>query len=151
VTIFTLMRTANNAPQAPSLAGISVPGTSPDTAVPRPASPPQGETEVKNKLPAGGGDQRIIMADSKTYAPTIKRPMQPPLKPTASDDNGDFYPISYGGNDTLAGGRIVRVDLPKAQAFAMGIHVPLENDSDTVKADVIVGPDGVPRAVRLVK
>ena len=33
----------------------------------------------------------------------------------------------------------------------MGIRVPLENDSDTVKADVIVGPDGVPRAVRLVR
>jgi hypothetical protein len=68
-----------------------------------------------------------------------------------NDDNGEFYPISYAGNETLAGGRIVRVDLPREQAFAMGIRVPLENDSDTVRADIIVGPDGVPRAVRLVK
>ena len=37
------------------------------------------------------------------------------------------------------------------QAFAMGIHVPLENGSDTVRADLLVGPDGVPRAVRLVR
>jgi hypothetical protein len=150
VTIFTLMRTAN-APQNPSIAGVNVPANMPDIAVPQPASPPQDERQVSIKLPAGGGDQRMIMADSRTYAPAPRRAIQRPITPQTSDDNGEFYPISYGGSDTLAGGRIVRVDLPRAQAFAMGIHVPLENDSDTVKADVIVGPDGVPRAVRLVK
>jgi HAMP domain-containing protein len=150
LTIFTLMRTAK-APQNLSTAGVNVPANMPDTAVPQPVSPPQDETEVKVKLPAGGGDQRMIMADSGTSVPTPRRQIQRPVRPQTSDDNAEFYPISYGGSDTLAGGRIVRVDLPRAQAFAMGIHVPLENDSDTVRADVIVGPDGVPRAVRLVK
>jgi len=150
VTIFTLMRTAG-APQGPATAAVNVPANQPGTAVPQPVRPPQDEPQVINKLTAGGGDQRMIMADSRTYAPASRRPNQRPIRPAASDDDGEFYPVSYAGNDALAGGRIVRVDLPKAQAFAMGIRVPLENDSDTVKADIIIGPDGVPRAVRLVK
>jgi hypothetical protein len=33
----------------------------------------------------------------------------------------------------------------------MGMNVPLENESPTVKADILVGPDGVTRAIRLVE
>jgi len=91
------------------------------------------------------------MADSKTYSPAPRRAPQRPIQVPANDDDSGFYPVSYAGNEALAGGRIVRMDIPRAQAFAMGIRVPLENDSETVRADVIVGPDGVPRAVRLVR
>ncbi|HEY2846845.1 MAG TPA: hypothetical protein VGI80_03445 [Pyrinomonadaceae bacterium] len=150
VTIFALLRTTDLS-SGPSIARSSVPAAQPDAAVPQPARPPQDETQVPKQLTAGSGDQRMIMADSKTYTPVRRPPAQRPIRPSASDDDGDFYPVSYAGNETLAGGRIVRMDLPRAQAFAMGIRVPLENDSETVKADVIIGPDGVPRAVRLVR
>jgi hypothetical protein len=150
VTIFTLLRTTD-VTSGPSIAKSSAPAQ-PDAAVPQPVRPPQDEPQVPKQLTAGSGDQRMIMADSRTYAPAPHRPPQRPIQaPVNDDNNGDFYPISYAGNEALAGGRIIRVDLPRAQAFAMGIRVPLENDSDTVKADVIVGPDGVPRAVRLVR
>ncbi len=49
------------------------------------------------------------------------------------------------------GGRVVRVDLPAASLFAMGIDVPLENGAESVRADLIIGPDGVTRAVKLVE
>ncbi|MBV9240986.1 MAG: hypothetical protein JO314_03165 [Acidobacteria bacterium] len=91
------------------------------------------------------------MASSQTYSPAPRPASLRPVRQNVPTDEGEFYPVSFAGNDTLAGGRIVRVDLPRAQAFAMGLRIPLENDSDTVKADVIVGPDGVPRAVRLVR
>ncbi len=149
-TIFTLMRTSDVS-SAQTTAALNVPATQPDAVVPPPVRPPQDETQVPTKLTTSGGDQRMIMADSRTYSPAPKRVVPRPSQQPAINDDGEFYPISYGGNDTLAGGRIVRVNLPRAQAFAMGIRVPLENDSDTVNADVIVGPDGVPRAVRLVK
>jgi hypothetical protein len=150
VTIFTLLRTTD-VTSGPSIAKSSAPATQPDAAVPQPVRPPQDEPQVPKQLTAGSGDQRMITADSRTYAPAPHRPPQRPIQRPVNDDNGDFYPISYAGNEALVGGRIIRVDLPRAQAFAMGIRVPLENDSDTVTADVIVGPDGVPRAVRLIK
>jgi hypothetical protein len=150
VTIFTLMRTTSG-PSNPPTSGANVAANQPDTVVPQPVSPPQDETQVTNKLTAGGGDRRMIMADSRVYTPAPRRAGSKPIQPMPAVDEGEFYPISYAGNEALAGGRIVRMDLPRAQAFAMGIRVPLENDSETVRADVIVGPDGVPRAVRLVR
>ena len=66
---------------------------------------------------------------------------------------GDFYALSYAGdpNETERGGRIVRVDIPRSTLFAMGIDIPLENEAETVKADLLVGNDGVTRAIRVVK
>lgn len=66
---------------------------------------------------------------------------------------GDFYALSYAGdpNETERGGRIVRVDVPRSTLFAMGVDVPLENGPETVKADLLIGSDGVTRAIRVVK
>jgi len=157
VTIFTLMRNASGPSSytaSSSNPRSTVAAKHPDTAVPQPAPPPQGDPDVPQRMASvngGGGDRRMIMADSRTYTPAPRKLSPRPVQQVSSSDDGDFYPISYAGNETLAGGRIVRMDLPREQAFAMGIRVPLENDSDTIKADVIVGPDGVPRAVRLVR
>jgi hypothetical protein len=70
-----------------------------------------------------------------------------------ADHHGDFYALSYAGdpNETERGGRIVRVDISRSTLFAMGFDLPLENESDTVRADLLIGNDGVTRAVRVVK
>ena len=67
-----------------------------------------------------------------------------------SEPGAEFYPIA-GDGDAVAGGHIVRVEMPRSRLFALGVNVPLENDSETVKADLLVGPDGVTRAIRLLK
>jgi len=148
LTAMTLLRTAE---VQPTTVAHNVPVMEPDTAVPQPVRPPQDEPQAPSRLTAGSGDQRMIMADSRTVTSTPRREVnsRPTIQPQSADD--DFYPVSYSDGEALAGSRIVRVDMPRAQAFAMGIRVPLENDSDTIKADIVVGPDGVPRAVRLVK
>lgn len=66
---------------------------------------------------------------------------------------GEFYAVSYAGdpNETERGGRIVRVDIPRSTLFAMGVNIPLENEAETVKADLLVGNDGVTRAIRVVE
>lgn len=65
----------------------------------------------------------------------------------------EFYPITYTGdlNETVRGGRVVRVEMSRASLFAMGINIPLENGAEVLKADLLIGPDGVTRAVRLAK
>jgi hypothetical protein len=64
-----------------------------------------------------------------------------------------FVAVTYVGEgaESTRGGRVVRVDVPRSTLFAMGFNVSLENDSPTVKADLLIGPDGVTRAVRLVE
>lgn len=79
------------------------------------------------------------------------RPKQPVVEQARFVD--DFYAVSYAGDphETERGGRIVRVDIPRSTLFAMGINVPLENESATVKADLLVGSDGVTRGIRVVE
>ena len=66
---------------------------------------------------------------------------------------GEFYALSFAGdpNEAERGGRIVRVDIPRSTLYAMGVDIPLENEAETVKADLLVGNDGVTRAIRVVK
>lgn len=66
---------------------------------------------------------------------------------------GEFYALSYAGdpNETDRGGRIIRVDMPRSTLFAMGVNIPLENEAEVVKTDLLIGPDGVTRAIRVVR
>jgi len=64
----------------------------------------------------------------------------------------EFYALAdMSSNESVAGGRVVRVDLPRASLVALGINVPLGSDKQLIKADIVVGPDGVPRAIRVVE
>jgi hypothetical protein len=47
--------------------------------------------------------------------------------------------------------RIVRVELPRASLVSLGANISIEGDKPFVKTDLLVGPDGVPRAIRLVE
>jgi hypothetical protein len=62
-----------------------------------------------------------------------------------------FFPLTYGDLPVMHG-HIVRLDVPRSalRAFGLGsIDVPAA-DTETVEADVLVGPDGLARAVRFV-
>ena len=64
----------------------------------------------------------------------------------------EFYPVTYAGDIAdAAGGRVIRVELSRQTLFSMGVNIPLENGIETVKADLLIGPDGVTRGVRLSK
>jgi hypothetical protein len=64
----------------------------------------------------------------------------------------EFYALAdMNSTDPVAGGRVIRVDLPRASLVSLGVNVPLGNDEQLVKADLMVGPDGVPRAIRVVQ
>lgn len=64
-----------------------------------------------------------------------------------------FYPIGLAekAEDAAIDGRVVRVEMPRSALFAMGVDLPLENGTRSVKADLLVGADGTPRAIRLVE
>ena len=81
------------------------------------------------------------------------RRISPPKTSSTVEHGGDFYAVSYAGdrNEVERGGRIIRVDMPRSALFAMGVNIPLENDAEVVKADLLVGNDGVTRAIRIVE
>jgi hypothetical protein len=65
----------------------------------------------------------------------------------------EFYALAdlHPSEEVVTGGRIVRVELPRASLVALGVNLPLDSDKQSFKTDLLVGPDGVPRAIRLVE
>lgn len=64
----------------------------------------------------------------------------------------DFIALTYT-DETSSGnnGMVVRVKLPRATVIAMGLPLNANHTDGYVKADVLVGDDGVARAIRLVQ
>lgn len=131
-----------------------------NVAVSSPSKPTSGTEIKKSDVPDGTGTlpppveptqgkpERVSHRVPTARAPRVR---QPEVQQARFVD--DFYAVSYAGDphETERGGRIIRVDIPRSTLFAMGINVPLENESATVKADLLVGSDGVTRAIRVVE
>jgi hypothetical protein len=81
-------------------------------------------------------------------------PVAPRLVAAMGDEVATpFFPLAYS-TVPMSGGRLVRHEVPRATATAYGLEMPRASGnsaSDNVLADVIVGDDGLARAVRFVR
>ena len=69
-----------------------------------------------------------------------------------SEVTTDFMPIGYVNSASLQdGGSVVRVELPRSTIVSMGFALNMDRSSDRVKADVLMGADGLARAIRFVQ
>ena len=64
----------------------------------------------------------------------------------------EFIPLAQGGPYTQSEeGHLVRVELPRSALASFGLPVNAESPGGRVKADVLMGEDGVARAIRFVR
>jgi hypothetical protein len=64
----------------------------------------------------------------------------------------DFIPLMQGARFAQGdGGRLVRVELPRSALVSFGLPVNAEAAGGRVKADVLLGEDGLARAIRFVR
>lgn len=64
----------------------------------------------------------------------------------------EFLPINYGSSlSQLDAGQVVRVELPRSALQSFGLPMNAERAGERVKADVLLGHDGVARAIRFVR
>ena len=64
----------------------------------------------------------------------------------------DFMPLTYDGSFAqIDDGQLVRVELPRSALRSFGLPVSAERGGERVKADVLLGHDGVARAIRFVR
>lgn len=75
---------------------------------------------------------------------------QPSVPPVVSQELvTEFFPLTYS-NVPARNGYVVRIQVPRTALAAFGASLE-SGDSPTVLADVVVGDDGLARAVRFVQ
>jgi hypothetical protein len=96
-------------------------------------------------------------------APRLRRGSQPRLvKPFIIDGmttyakdseyETDFFPLSYGGDQKpMESGEVIRVQMPRSALIAFGLPVSIERADVPVKADLLIGEDGLAQAIRFVR
>jgi hypothetical protein len=71
---------------------------------------------------------------------------------SVAQNTGEYLPLTYLAKATaMDSGMIVRVELSRSALASLGFQVNVGSAGESVKADVILGDDGVARAIRLVQ
>ena len=73
---------------------------------------------------------------------------EPAARSSSAEVTTEFFPLMYS-NVPVTNGHTVRLELPQAALTSFGLEA--DDASGTVLADVLVGQDGLARAVRFVR
>jgi len=95
--------------------------------------------------------RRIMQVVDRTRSVNAKN-----NKPAASSSSGeiatDFIPLVQGEDLTrMEGGQVMRVEMPRSALMSYGLPMNMERANERIKADVVVGNDGLARAIRFVR
>jgi hypothetical protein len=64
----------------------------------------------------------------------------------------DFVPLSYGGvQKPMESGEVIRLEMPRSALIAFGLPVNVEHADAPVKAELLLGEDGMARAIRFLR
>ena len=63
----------------------------------------------------------------------------------------DFFPLAYDDQNPMEKGELIRVRIPRYALIAFGLPVNIERADAPVEADLLVGEDGMARAMRFVR
>ncbi|HEX8734165.1 MAG TPA: hypothetical protein VF721_02510 [Pyrinomonadaceae bacterium] len=98
--------------------------------------------------------RKAVFKDEPAVLPKRKPQRNKPVKPQPeSEPEGEFYALAHAGmpGETGENLRIVRAELSRSSLFALGVNLPIENESEKIKTDLLVGADGIAKAIRFVK
>lgn len=82
---------------------------------------------------------------SKTKPPKI----QNPVESAGAETKTDFIALSY--SSAADSGQIVRVKVPSSMMVSLGVTAQVESNAKFVNAEVVIGDDGMARAIRFIR
>jgi len=113
------------------------------------SNPVPAKVSVKNAVPK----TRFIAKNQpsekplKQLEPTSNKEISP--RAAVAETKTDFIALSYAaGTDS---GQIVRVKVPSSMMVSLGVKANVEKESELVSAEVVIGDDGLARAIRFIR
>ena len=68
-----------------------------------------------------------------------------------SEYTTEFFSLSHGDSQTpMESGEVIRVQMPRSALITLGLPVNIERADEQIKADLLLGEDGLARAIRFV-
>lgn len=128
------------------------------TPTPTQTATPTKPAQVSVK-PAGVTSQRVNFKAAPAKFRRASRPRrvaqaQPSrarqTATAAAENYQGFIALTYNRQDANEGGMVVRVNVSRATLNSLGLPSNGGNNNEQVKADLLVGDDGVARAIRFV-
>jgi hypothetical protein len=111
----------------------------PDSQAPQPKPAPRPRVKANRETVSPG---RTVSDSASAVAANSE----------TKEVTSDFVALGYGNAmDLQDGGQLVRVELPRAALARFGLLLDMDHADERVKADVLVGTDGLARAIRFVK
>lgn len=169
-SIYALPHLLSNNSGEHKLASASNPRPVPDTApvIKTPDSAPGSSSGIQSVEAAANpeentGDIQVLPRTTERRRPFVQnvgltnRPVRKASNYTTAANTDEeiateFLPLTYDGNlSQLDDGQVVRVELPRSALQSFGLPVNAERAGERVKADVLLGHDGVARAIRFVR
>lgn len=93
-----------------------------------------------------------IQSESPKPAPAPATAAVQAVAPAAEEDTDGFYPLPEAeALPAVESAMVVRVQLPASSLQLMGVPVGEEREDSSIQADLLLGQDGLARAVRLVE
>ncbi|MFL6335933.1 MAG: hypothetical protein ACJ754_21710 [Pyrinomonadaceae bacterium] len=126
-------------------------------ARPLPAQKPAEHREEKPGILVGNDDARKSTskkapARTPKAARNLKREKPRESAEVAQARSDEYLPLTYmSGAMAMESGTVIRVELSRSALISLGVPVELGRSDETLKADVVLGDDGVARAIRLVR
>ncbi len=87
---------------------------------------------------------------AKAAAPVARKVARKTARPQAREVVTEFFPL-IDSAPPFERGQMLRVQLPAAAMRTVGLPVREDHLTDPIQADVLVGEEGMPRAIRFVR
>ncbi|MBS1806750.1 MAG: hypothetical protein JST84_00995 [Acidobacteria bacterium] len=112
----------------------------PKPTLPTPEAEPSNDKSVATPT---------LHALQKTAPVRGRRPAQPRQRQV--EVTSDFIPLIYVADSGSVGGHLIRIEVTPSTLASLGFPLPSASDKKWVKADVMLGDDGLARAIRFVE
>ncbi len=102
--------------------------------------------------PAPKQEDEVVAVEKPRRRSVRRAPRSEVANHTTREIATDFMPLGYLNPATLQdGGQIIRVELPRSTLVNFGLPVNMDRYHEKVKADVVLGVDGLAHAIRFVQ
>jgi hypothetical protein len=120
---------------------------------------PKKQTPVaENNLPNEPPQRKSAGSRSTGSLAVVRKPKQHnrnikgEIETVAKNTGNQYIPLTYLASATeMESGTVVRIQVSRSKLISLGLPMNGERGNDLVKADLVLGDDGVARAIRLVE